>query len=197
VRNCRFLIIGALASDALPIGDSEIVVRHGPILRVRFACPGRQGPLEILDRLLHVVGEHTTRAIGIERADNQETAIAHFEAAQTVFSRDAAPDLWGQLQNNLAIVYWSRIQGNRAQNVEDAIAHFEAALTVLTQEKDPDRWAAAQNNLANAFSKRLRGQQADNREMAIAHLEAALSVFRAMPIASSGRRRRTTLLSPI
>ena len=87
------------------------------------------------------------------------------------------PSCGAQLQNNLAIVYWSRIQGDRAQNVEEAIARFEAALTVITREKEPDRWAAAQNNLANAFGKRLRGEQADNREMAIAHLEAALSVF--------------------
>ena len=92
-----------------------------------------------------------------ERADNQETAIAHFEAAQTVFSREAVPEQWAQLQNNLAVVYWSRIRGDRAQNVEEAIARFEAALTVFTREKDPDRWAAAQNNLANAYGKRLRG----------------------------------------
>src|SRR5207244_1419263 len=90
----------------------------------------------------------TEEKIGFgERADNQETAIAHFEAAQTVFSREAAPELWGQLQNNLAIVYWSRIKGDHAENVEEAIGGFEAALTVITREKDPDRWAAAQNNL--------------------------------------------------
>ena len=50
-----------------------------------------------------------------ERADNEETAIAHCEAAENgVFAR-GGPELWGQLQNNLAIVYWSRDQGRPRQ----------------------------------------------------------------------------------
>ena len=57
----------------------------------------------------------------------------------------------GALQNNLAVVYWSRMKGDRAPNVEEAIGHFSAALTVFTREKDPDRWAAAQNNLAAVY----------------------------------------------
>ena len=54
-----------------------------------------------------------------------------------MFSREAAPELWGQLQNNLAIVYWSRIHGDRGENVEEAIGGFDSALTVITREKDP------------------------------------------------------------
>ena len=39
-----------------------------------------------------------------ERADNQEEAIAHFEAALTVFTREKDAREWAQLQNNLGIV---------------------------------------------------------------------------------------------
>ena len=60
-----------------------------------------------------------------ERADNQEEAIAHFEAALTVFTRDGeARGVQAQLQNNLGIAYWNRISRRAGDQPERAIALF-------------------------------------------------------------------------
>ena len=83
-----------------------------------------------------------------DRADNLEKAIAAFEAALTVRTREALPREWATTQNNLAIAYRTRVRGDRADNLEKAIAAYEAALTVTTREALPREWATTQNNLA-------------------------------------------------
>jgi CHAT domain-containing protein len=111
-----------------------------------------------------------------QRADNLEQAIAHFEAALTVFTPEALPQDWANTQINLAIAYWYRSRGDRADNLEKAIAAYEAALTVFKREALPQDWANTQNNLAIAYGYRIRGDRADNLEKAIAAYEAALTV---------------------
>ena len=111
-----------------------------------------------------------------QRADNLEQAVAHFEAALGVFTREALPQDWANTQINLAIAYWYRIRGDRADNLEKSIAAYEAALAVFTREALPQDWANTQNNLAIAYGYRIRGDRADNLEKAIAAYEAALTV---------------------
>ena len=84
----------------------------------------------------------------MDRADNLEKAIAAYEAALTVWTREALPREWASTQNNLGFAYASRIRGDRADNLEKAIAAYEAALTVCTREALPREWATTQNNLA-------------------------------------------------
>jgi hypothetical protein len=96
-----------------------------------------------------------------ERADNLEQAIALFEAALTVRTREAFPASRAMTLQNLAIAYSERTRGERADNLERAIAHCEAALTVCTREAFPIRWAATQHNLANTYLNRIRGERAD------------------------------------
>ena len=52
-----------------------------------------------------------------DRADNQDRAIASYEAALTVFTREVLPREWAQTLHNLAIAYGSRIGGDRADNM--------------------------------------------------------------------------------
>ena len=40
-----------------------------------------------------------------ERADNQEKAIAHYEAALTVYTREAFPREWATAQSGLGLAY--------------------------------------------------------------------------------------------
>jgi CHAT domain-containing protein len=70
-------------------------------------------------------------------ADNLERAIAAYEAALTVRTREAVPLYWADTQTNLGAAYSKRILGNRADNQEKAIAAYEAALTVRTREALP------------------------------------------------------------
>ena len=79
-------------------------------------------------------------------------------------------------QNNLAIAYSDRIQGERGENIEKAIAFYQAALEVITRPAFPQFWAMTQNNLAVAYKNRIRGERDENIEKAIAFYEAALEV---------------------
>jgi tetratricopeptide (TPR) repeat protein len=111
-----------------------------------------------------------------ERADNLERAIAAYEAALAVYTREAFPANWATTQNNLGSAYLYRIRGKRAENLEQAITAYEAALAVYTREAFPETWAMTQNNLGSAYLYRIRGERADNLEQAIAAYEAALAV---------------------
>jgi CHAT domain-containing protein/predicted LPLAT superfamily acyltransferase len=108
---------------------------------------------------------------------NLELAIAAYERALEVYTREAFPQDWATTQNNLAIAYCERIRGERADNLELAIAAYERALEVYTREAFPQQWATTQNNLALAYCERIRGERADNLELAIAAYERALEVY--------------------
>lgn len=49
------------------------------------------------------------------RAENLEHAIAHYEQALTVYTREAYPEQWALSQHNLANAYRERIRGERAE----------------------------------------------------------------------------------
>ena len=82
-----------------------------------------------------------------DRGDNLEKAIAAYQAALTVFTREAMPDEWARSQYSLGHTYQNRIRGNQSDNLEKAIAAHLAALTVFTREALPSEWALAQYNL--------------------------------------------------
>src|SRR5919202_305191 len=111
------------------------------------------------------------------RASNLEIAIAGYEIALTVFTRQENAENWATTQNNLAVAYSYRIIGQKADNLEMAISAYQAALLVCTREAFPQDWAATQNNLAMAYSYRIIGEKADNLEMAISAYQAALKVY--------------------
>jgi CHAT domain-containing protein/tetratricopeptide (TPR) repeat protein len=108
---------------------------------------------------------------------NLEMAIAAYERALEVCTREAFPEDWATTQNNLANVYSKRIRGERADNLEQAIAAYERALEVRTRKAFSEDWAMTQNNLAAAYRNRIRGERADNLEQAISAYEQALEVY--------------------
>ncbi|MCA1995197.1 MAG: tetratricopeptide repeat protein, partial [Coleofasciculus sp. S288] len=111
-----------------------------------------------------------------DRAQNVEEAIACHQAVLQVITRQTNPELWGDIQDRMAIAYCERIKGDRAENLENAIDAFEKALQVLTRETSPDEWGKIQNNLGNAYRDRIWGDKAENLERAIAAHQSALQV---------------------
>ncbi|PHX53254.1 Clp protease, partial [Tychonema bourrellyi FEM_GT703] len=71
------------------------------------------------------------------RADNLEVAIAFYDAALTVRTREGFPEKWAMTQNNLATAYSDRITGNRAENIDTAIKCFRQALEIRTPSASP------------------------------------------------------------
>ncbi|NMG10437.1 CHAT domain-containing tetratricopeptide repeat protein [Brasilonema sp. UFV-L1] len=111
------------------------------------------------------------------KSNNLEIAIAGYEIALTVFTRDTTSEVWAFVQNSLAHMYRNRLQGDKAENLEKAIASFEAALGVFTREAFPEQWANAQLNLGVTYYDRIWGHKAENLEKAIICYQNALQVY--------------------
>ena len=111
------------------------------------------------------------------RASNLEIAIAGYQVALTVCTRQEYAKDWARTQNNLAAAYSERIRGEKADNLEMAIAASEKALSVFTSKAFPENWAMTKNNLAITYRNRIRGEKADNLEIAISAYQASLSVY--------------------
>ncbi|MEZ2241130.1 CHAT domain-containing protein [Microcoleus sp.] len=109
-------------------------------------------------------------------ANNLEIAIAGYEIASTVFTREAFPEKWAFCQMFLGHTYHRRFKGDRAENQERAIAYCQDALQVYTREAFPIQWAMIQNTLTLAYHNRIRGDRLENSELAIAAGEAAMEV---------------------
>ena len=92
------------------------------------------------------------RRISSDSADNLEKAIASFEKALQVRTREALPINWAMTQMNLGTAYHSRISGSdRTENSEKAIKAYEQALKVFTPEADPIKCLEAFQNLGNLY----------------------------------------------
>ncbi|MDA2915165.1 tetratricopeptide repeat protein, partial [Acidobacteriia bacterium AH_259_A11_L15] len=65
-----------------------------------------------------------------DRGENLGKAIAAYEAALTVRTREQFPVQWAGTQNNLGVAYKNLPTGDRGENLGKAIAAYEAALEV-------------------------------------------------------------------
>jgi tetratricopeptide (TPR) repeat protein len=112
-----------------------------------------------------------------DQSEHRRKAIAAYEAALTVYTRDAAPARWATTQNNLGAAWADMPTGDRGANLRKAIAAYDAALTVRTRSAAPADWAMTQNNLGLAWSKVATGDQGTNLRKAMAAYAAALTVY--------------------
>ncbi|MDR9900143.1 CHAT domain-containing protein [Aetokthonos hydrillicola Thurmond2011] len=110
-------------------------------------------------------------------AINVEIAITGYNVAANVFTRDAFPQQWATIQDNLGIGYDKRIRGQRAENIELAIGYYLSALEIRTREAFPEKWAETKSNLGIAYFYRLCEDRAENLELAIRHLLAAQEIL--------------------
>ena len=109
--------------------------------------------------------------------ENWEQAIAAFEDALSVWTRERNPEEWAATRMNLGVAYRERVAGDRSGDQEQAIAAFEDALSVWTSERNPEEWAGACLNLGIAWWERRAGERSENCERAIAAFEDALTVW--------------------
>lgn len=111
-----------------------------------------------------------------KRDINLEIAITGYEVAASIFTREAFPQEWANIQTNLAPAYRHRIRGNRADNQEKAIIACNNALLIYTRDDFSEKWATLQNNLGLIYTDRITGEKAENIEKSISCYEAALKV---------------------
>ena len=123
------------------------------------------------------MGEQYRLSMSGDRAANLERAIACYERALTVCTRDRYADVWAAAQNNLAIAFTHRLRGDAGENRERAIRHATNALEVYAREAYPEDWAMATNNLGQAWRRRVHGDPEQNARQAIACFERAIEVY--------------------
>ena len=110
------------------------------------------------------------------QANNLEIAIAGYEIAATVLTRESTPEMWADCQMFFGNAYHRRFKGDWAENQERSIACCQNALQVFTRESFPEKWAVIQNILALAYGNRIRGDQLENAELARTACFAAMEV---------------------
>ncbi|MEH2024159.1 CHAT domain-containing protein [Nostoc sp.] len=94
--------------------------------------------------------------------ENLELAIAAYEQALQVYTKEAFPTDWAMTQNNLGNAYSNRILGNRAKNTDTAIAALQEVLQVYTPEADPINSLNTSRNLGNLHFTQSNWQPAIN-----------------------------------
>ncbi len=98
---------------------------------------------------------------GGDREANLREAIACYQAALEVSTREAFPVDWAMMQNNLGNAYSELPGGDREANLREAIACYQAALRIL-QKAHVDYYAAVVNrNLKRARSELRRVEQGE------------------------------------
>ena len=115
-----------------------------------------------------------------ERAENQERALGHFQAAQEVYTRAAFPLDWALARRNEGRVYVQRATGDRRANFDQALACYQDVLSVYTRDAQPREWSSTQSLFGNVYQDQVRaGLAADPSaasERAVACYSAALEV---------------------
>ncbi|MGA7326859.1 MAG: PDZ domain-containing protein [Rhodomicrobium sp.] len=81
---------------------------------------------------------------------------------------------WAHAQDNIALAYSERPDGDKAENSEKSIPYYEAALSVEVFRKRI-AWDKAQINLGLAYQQRKQGSRQDNLERAIAAFSAVVT----------------------
>jgi len=88
-----------------------------------------------------------------EKAEYSEAAIARFDEALTVFTREEFPQKWAKVKHNLGIAYRERIREEKAENLSTAISCFNEAWQVCDREAFPQDGATLKFNLGLAYQQ--------------------------------------------
>ncbi|HYO60016.1 ATP-binding protein [Archangium sp.] len=173
-RAIRLEVLVRLYLERLTSDDSmdDLFIRHALVVSelleaaFRKRDPATQGDLYqdlflASERVVHLVKEGRVDAVEAcfqvgntlsnfplgSRGENLRRAMAAYQAALEVWTRESHPDDWARVQNNLGNALSQLPTGSREENLRRAMAAYQAALEVWTRESHPDNWAMVQNNL--------------------------------------------------
>jgi CHAT domain-containing protein len=86
-------------------------------------------------------------------ATNQQIAIAAYNNALLVYTKEEQPQDWAITNKNLGTAYheFAPFSANPGEQIQKAIAVFIEALRVYTKDEQPQDWARINNNLGAAY----------------------------------------------
>jgi CHAT domain-containing protein/tetratricopeptide (TPR) repeat protein len=115
------------------------------------------------------------RPLGDPR-DNFRRAVAAFQDAMSVWTRETRPYEWARMQNSLGFAYSRLHKRGGGQFQEEAILAYQNALAAIGKDKHPYEWAGVEFNLAVELTHRQLGDRSEDIEQAIRGLAAVLSI---------------------
>lgn len=105
-------------------------------------------------------------------------AISAYQRSLRTFTREAFPQEYSVLHNNLAIAYLSMPASDQTGRMREALAvqSFEEVLKVINLIDHPSEYAMINNNLGNALQYASSGHVLENNLRALAAYDEALRV---------------------
>jgi CHAT domain-containing protein/tetratricopeptide (TPR) repeat protein len=116
---------------------------------------------------LHEFSYSLSRFPLCNKTNHLEIAIAGYEAALTVLTRDRIPLMWATAANNLGNAYRDRILGDKSENQEKAIHCWREVLQEPSRSRFLDYWGNTLINLGAVLCDRILGERSENLEAAI------------------------------
>ncbi len=111
-----------------------------------------------------------------DRQANLQRAIACYEKALEVYTREEFPQEWADLQNDLGNIHRDLPGGDRQVNLQNAITCYEKTLQVYTPNSEI--WALTQIHLGDTYLDLPAGDRQANLERAIRTYQSALQVYK-------------------
>jgi tetratricopeptide (TPR) repeat protein len=122
----------------------------------------------------------SSKQVGAEMAASIDKAIAAFNSALTVYTKETLPLDYAAAQINLAntwMVFPASNTEELAKSLQNAIAAFEAGLVVHRfREEHPVEWMVSKYNLGNAWLNMPSGTKSENLIKSIAAYDDGLSL---------------------
>ena len=112
-----------------------------------------------------------------EPVEGPRQAIACFRRAQQIWTREAAPERWAAVENDIGRAYQEILDEHRAANLRTAIEHHLAALEIFDPVRHAMSWAWTQAALGAAYQNLPVGSALANARAAVAYHQRALDVF--------------------
>jgi tetratricopeptide (TPR) repeat protein len=165
------------AWQALPEGGGDALLKaralyeeSGPVLE-RLGVPEEAAELQLN------LGLVTQSLVAFGRARITD-AVQCYHRALRVFTREAHPQEFACLHNNLAVAYLSIPLTDERARMREALAvqSFEEVLKVVTLVDHPSEYAMIQNNLGNALQYAASGHALENNLRALQAYDEALKV---------------------
>jgi tetratricopeptide (TPR) repeat protein len=172
------------ALQALPSGDADSADGGAATLERALQCFQRAIPTlqargkaeEVAEAELNQgLAQQSLAALGRARITD---AIGAYQRALRTFTREAWPQEYSVLHNNLAIAFLSMPAGDESGRMREALAvqSFEEVLKVINLIDHPSEYAMINNNLGNALQVASSSHVLENHLRALAAYDEALRV---------------------
>tara|TARA_R110002074_G_scaffold21703_1_gene67147 strand:- start:146 stop:1162 length:1017 start_codon:yes stop_codon:yes gene_type:complete len=167
----------ATALQSIPENGSEYLLKAQLTLEAALPILEQQGSDEEKAEAQMNLGLINHNLAGFHQAKITD-AIALYQRALHVFTREKYATEFAILHNNLATAYLSMPMTDERGKMREALAvqSFEEALTVVTLIDQPSEYAMLQNNLGNALQYVSSSHAVENNYRALDAYDEALKV---------------------